>query len=180
MKENDIGKVKEQKLLFLLRSMLKNSRLSDRDMAKLLHISQPTVTRLRRSLETSGYVKSYTVVPDFAKMGYRVLAFTFSKLKSYPQPKDAQELFKRATEWAGKHPNVIYAADGQGLGGKDIVMISFHKDYDDYTKFIHSYAFEWGQIISIFETFITSTTSEFTMKPFDLKYLAYDEQNPRA
>lgn len=180
MKENNVGSLKEQKLLLLLKSMIKNSRLSDRDMAKALHISQPTVTRLRKSLETSGYVKSYTVVPDFPKLGYRVLAFTFSKLKTYPQPKDAQELFQRAAEWVGKHPNVIYASDGQGLGGKDIVMVSFHKDYDDYTKFIHSYAFEWGQVISIFESFITSTTSELTMKPFDLKYLAYDEKTGQA
>jgi Lrp/AsnC family leucine-responsive transcriptional regulator len=167
--------MKEQKLINLLRLMMKNSRLSDRDMAKLLNVSQPTVTRMRTALETGGYIKSYTVVPDFGKMGYRVLAFTFSKLKSYPETKDAQELFRQACEWVNKRPNVIYAGDGQGLGGKDIVIISFHKDYDDYTRFIHNYAFEWGHIVSVFETFIVSVMSELTMKPLDLKYLGNDQ-----
>jgi DNA-binding Lrp family transcriptional regulator len=130
---------------------------------------------MRTALEKEGFVRSYTAVPDFAKMGYRILAFTFSKLKVYPQSKDAQQLFEEASKWAAGRNNVIYAADGQGLGGKDIVMISFHKDYDDYTKFIHSYAFEWGHVVSVFETFIVSVVSELTLKPFDIKYLAYDQ-----
>jgi hypothetical protein len=37
---------------------------------------------------------------------------------------------------------------------------------------MHRYAFEWGSIISTFESFIANTMSELTMKPFDLTYLA--------
>jgi len=55
-------------------------------------------------------------------------------------------------------------------------MVSFHRDYDDYTKFIQSYAFEWGHLVDVFETFIVSLKSELTMKPFDLKYLGYEEE----
>jgi DNA-binding Lrp family transcriptional regulator len=165
----------ERRLLEILRFMMKNSRLSDRELAKRLHISQPTVTRNRVILEKNGYIQGYTLVPDFVKLGYKILAFTFGQLKSYPDAGEAQKIFENGSEWVNKHPNVIYSADGQGLGGKDVVMISLHRDYDDYTKFMHSFAFDWGHMISTFETFMVSLSSELTMKHFDLRYLAEDK-----
>ena len=155
--------------------MIKNSRVSDRELARLLQVSQPTVTRIRGQLEKEGYIKTYTVVPDFTKMGYQILAFTFSKLRSYPTTDEAIDIVRRASEWVNDRPNVIFAADGQGLGGKDVVMMSFHKNYREYTDFMHDYAFKWGQFISTFDTFMVSIGSGLTMKPLDLRYLAQDE-----
>jgi Lrp/AsnC family leucine-responsive transcriptional regulator len=166
--------MKEEKRLNLLKLLMKNSRMSDRELAKRLQVSQPTLTRIRHVLEKKGYIRSYTVTPDFGKMGYAILAFIFGKLRSYPKTSKAEELVKQASEWVTKRPNVIYAADGQGLSGKDLVMVSYHRDFQDYVEFIHSYAFEWGRIVSEFETFIVSLKSELTLKPFDLKHLAYD------
>jgi DNA-binding Lrp family transcriptional regulator len=167
--------MKEEKLLDLLKVMLKNSRLSDRELARLMNLSQPTVSRVRTALEKQGYIKTYTVIPDFRKMGYRLLAFTFCKMKSYPNAKEAMDLVRQGAEWASKRPNVVFASDGQGLGGSDIVVMSFHKDYDEYLEFMHSYAFEWGYALSTFDSFIVSTTSKLVMKPFDLRYLANDK-----
>ncbi len=164
-----------EKLQALLRLFMKNSRLSDREMARTLHISQPTVSRLRASLEKDGYIRSYTIVPEFSKVGYKIMAFTFSKMKSYPTAKEAEEVILKGKKWAAGYPNIIYVADGQGLGGKDFVLISVHKDYDDYTRFIHAFAYEWSQILSTFETFITNTVSDLNLKPFDLAYLAKDK-----
>ena len=165
--------MKTEKMLELLKLLMKNSRLSDREIAKRLKFSQPTVTRLRRSLEKQGYVKSYTIVPNFEKIGYKILAFTFASLKAYPDRKKAIEIVQKAVKWLDKHPNVIYSNDGHGLG-KDIVIVSFHKDYDDYTRFMHEYALDWGEIISSFESFMTNLKSEFIMRKFDLTYLADD------
>jgi DNA-binding Lrp family transcriptional regulator len=164
--------MKEQRVLDILRAIMKNSRLSDRELAKRLHISQPTISRTRAQLEREGYIRSYTAVPEFGKVGFKIMAITFAKVRAYPSADEANGIIQKAREWLAKRPNVIYAADGQGMGGKDVVMISFHKDYDDYTRFIHSYAFEWGSIISTFETFIVNVLSELTLKPFDLTYLA--------
>lgn len=168
--------MQRKKVLRLLRLMIKNSRVSDRELAKLLQVSQPTVTRMRSRLEQEGYIKTYTVIPDFTKMGYQILAFTFSKLRSYPTTEEAINIVQRASDWVNNRPNVIFAADGQGLGGKDVIMISFHRNYGEFTDFIHSYAFEWGQFISTFDTFMVSMKSGLTMKPLDLRYLARDER----
>lgn len=152
--------------------MLRNSKRSDREIARVLGVSQPTITRTRAQLEKE-YIKTYTVIPDFAKLGYQILAFTFLKMKSYPSTEEADKIMKRAAEWANKYPNVIFAADGEGLG-RDIIIISFHKDYSLYSNFMRTFAMEWGQIISDFDSFLVSIGSECNMKPFDLKYLADD------
>ncbi len=164
--------MKTQKLIELLKVLMKNCKLSDRQIARRFGGSQPTVTRLRTCLEKQGFVKSYTVVPNFGKIGYKIIAFTFSSLKGYPSRERALKIVQKAKRWLEKHPNVIYAADGQGLGGRDLVMVSFHKDYDDYTKLMHDFAFEWGGVIDTFESFIANLMSELTMREFDISYLA--------
>ena len=63
----------------LLSELVKNSRRSDRELAKAIDASQPTTTRLRTKLEKEGYIKEYTVIPNF-KIGYTIMALNFMKL----------------------------------------------------------------------------------------------------
>jgi Mn-dependent DtxR family transcriptional regulator len=37
---------------------MKDSKRSDRELAKLFHVSQPTVTRIRAKLEKTGYINN--------------------------------------------------------------------------------------------------------------------------
>jgi Lrp/AsnC family transcriptional regulator for asnA, asnC and gidA len=55
--------------LKLISELMKNSRRSDRALAKVLKTSQPMVTRTRARLEREGYLREYTVIPDFHKLG---------------------------------------------------------------------------------------------------------------
>lgn len=167
--------MKSEKLLRLVKELLKNSKRSDREIAKRLGLSQATITRTRAQLQKEGYIKTFTVIPDFVKLGYEILAFTFSKMKSYPTTEETAKIAQRAREWVDKHPNIIFSADGQGLGGKDVMMMSFHKNYSRYADFMRAYAMDWGQVISEFESFVVSLGSGYKLKPLDLKYLAEDE-----
>ena len=72
-----------------------------------------------------------------------------------------------------KRPNIIFAADGEGFG-KDLVLISFHKNYSAYTTFVRSFAMDWGPSLDNFESFLVSIGSGYTLRDFDLKYLADD------
>ena len=166
--------MKNRKLVRLLREMLRDSKRSDREMSKTLGVSQPTVSRARTQLEKRGYIKSYTVIPDFEKLGYQILAFTFSKMKTYPSSEKIEKITNLAMEWAMNHPNVIFAADGEGLG-RDVVMMSFHKDYAQYSDFMRSYAMDWGEVVDSFDSFLVSIGSGYKLKPLDLKYLADDQ-----
>lgn len=167
--------MKEQNEQTVLKELLKNSRGSDRELAKQLGLSQPTVSRIRARLEKEGFIQTYTVVPDFTRLGYQILAFTFVKLKSFPSRDESRKIAATATEWLSKRPNVIFAADGEGLGGKDLIMVSFHKSYAKYSDFMRTFAMDWGKTISAFETYTVSLESGFKLKTLDLKYLADDE-----
>jgi DNA-binding Lrp family transcriptional regulator len=63
--------------LRIIAELMKNSRRSDRELAKTVGTSQPTVTRIRNRLEKEGYLLEYTAIPDFAKIGYHLFALTF-------------------------------------------------------------------------------------------------------
>jgi len=53
----------KQKLVDLLYELMKNSKRSDRELARVVRVSQPTITRMRKNLEKSGYIREYTVMP---------------------------------------------------------------------------------------------------------------------
>lgn len=67
----------KQKLIDLLYEIMKDSRRSDRELAKTVKVSQPTITRMRKVLENNGYIREYTVMPALEKLGFEILAFNF-------------------------------------------------------------------------------------------------------
>ena len=164
--------MKQQKLLRLVSEMLKNSKKSDRELAGILGVSQPTVSRTRARIEKD-YIKTYTIIPDFEKLGYQIMAFTFAKTKAYAENKSAAEMTKKTKEWVDKRPNVIFGAYGEGLG-KDVVLISFHKNYSAYAAFTRTFAKDWGTYLDSFESFLVSIAAGYQLRDFDLKYLADD------
>ncbi|MBX5326165.1 MAG: Lrp/AsnC family transcriptional regulator [Candidatus Bathyarchaeia archaeon] len=164
--------MKEKDALRLLLEMMKNSRRSDRDLAKVLHVSQPTVTRTRQRLEKD-YIQTYTLVPRFDKIGYEILAFTFCKSKTYEKA-TTDKMINHAREWYLKHPCVIFASDGEGLG-KDAVVVSFHRSYSDYADFMREFTVDWADFVIDLQSFLVSVKKGVIMKPFDLKYFADDK-----
>ena len=164
--------MKPQKLLRLVSEMLKNSKKSDRELAGILGVSQPTVSRTRARIEKE-YIKTYTIIPDFQKLGYKIMAFTFGKTKLYSGEDKTVEIAQKSKEWVAKRPNVIFGSGGEGLG-KDIVLMSFHKDYSAYAEFMRSFGMDLGHFMDNFESFLVSIGSGYKLRNFDLKYLADD------
>lgn len=162
--------MKEEKIVKLLKELIRNSRRSDRELAKTLKISQPTVTRNRKLAES--YIRSYTIVPEFKKIGYEILAITFGKAKTYDR-KQVEAKLELAKKWVMQHPNVFFASDGEGLG-KDAVIFSLHKDYSKYADFMREYTVNFADFVSDVQSFIVSLKTGMIIKPFDLKYLAED------
>jgi len=162
--------MKKQKLLRLVSEMLKNSKKSDRELAGILGVSQPTVSRTRARIEKE-YIKTYTIIPDFEKLDYQIMAFTFAKTKSRPDA--AAEIARKSKDWLANRPNVIFGANGEGFG-KDIVLMSFHKNYSAYAEFMQSFSMDWGDCLDDFESFLVSIGAGYKLRDFDLKYLADD------
>ena len=157
----------KKRMMSLLLELLKNSKRSDRKLAKVLGVSQPTVTRMRQRLVKEGMIKEFTVIPDFTKMGYTIMAISFVKRK---MTIDSEE---KTEKWIKKYPNVIFVAGAHGMG-KNGVMISLHKNYTDYSNFMAEHQQHWDGYIEELESLLISLEGRI-IKPLSLAYLA--EQN---
>lgn len=154
----------------LLGELLKNSRRSDRELAKALGTSQPTVTRKRANIEKN-FIDGYTAIPKWEKIGFEIVAFTFVRHNiKYAKPEVRQETFKKVEEWMMKQPNVVFAIDGQGMGW-DGIFVSFHKNYSDFTEFMKKHNSELSEFLIDCQSFISNISPTTIKKPFHLKYL---------
>ena len=164
----------------ILCELMKNARTSDRELAKIIGVSQPTVTRNRWKLESNGLVE-YSAIPNLKKLGFEMLALNFINYRPEIR-KDLQqnsELTRKIQAHLEKHPNVILASSGKGKGANG-VSISIHKNYSDYVNFRNDIAEEWYPYVLSVEAFIISLKSDnilrnLTFKHFG-KYLKKDPQ----
>lgn len=122
----------------LISELMKNSRRSDRELAKTLNVSQPTVTRTRQRLEKEGIIKEYTMIPDFQKLGYQIMAVIFFKLKHALSPQEVQEMHRESRRMEKENPTkFLLAMNGIGMG-ENAVVVSLFKDYSDYARYMRT------------------------------------------
>jgi DNA-binding Lrp family transcriptional regulator len=122
--------------LKLISELMKNSRRSDRELAKAIGTSQPTVTRIRNKMEKEGYILEYTAMPNFIKLGYHLFALTLISIKQALSKEEAEKARKAAVQMARDAPsNVVVIERGIGLGHTAMIG-SFHKDYASYVELI--------------------------------------------
>lgn len=121
--------------LKLLSELMKNSRRSDRELAKAIGVSQPTVSRLLKRLEKSGFIQAYTIIPDFSKIGFQIMAFTFARLRSPISPKELEEAREGVRELLNKEKSpAILGMSGMGFNA-DRVLLTLHEDYAAFSDF---------------------------------------------
>jgi len=158
-------------MINLLLELLKDSKRSDRELAKVLDVSQPTVSRMRSRLLKEGAIKEFTVIPDFVKLGYEIMAITCVKVKE----KMIMKLEKKAEEYMKTQPSIIFAGGGAQGMGKNGVMISLHESYSDFSNFLKNHMAYWGDNIEDHFSILVSLR-ERIVKPFPLKYLTEQEE----
>jgi len=152
----------------ILIQLLKNSKLSDREIAKKLKTSQSTITRTRHKLEKR-FINSYTIVPDLANLDIKLIAFTFGKCST-----PTEKWMKGVKDFIEKQPNMIFVGCGEGMGKTD-AMVSFHNDFSDYTEFMRKsrlFCRDFGMALESFiiptdklvKTLDMSKTIEFLIK----------------
>lgn len=149
------------KLLFAL---IKNSKRSDRELARALQLSQPTVTRLRKIVEKEA-IEQYTALPNLSYLGFNLISFTFSSTRELVFP-----LWDKGKKWIKEQPSIIFASTGQGMDS-DVVIVSVHKDYADFVKFYLTFRSDWGDSLQNFRTFLISVKASLQLKAFSLNSL---------
>lgn len=148
----------------LLSELLKDSKKSDRELAKVIGVSQPTVSRIRNKLVQDGLIKEFTVIPDLERIGFEILAISTVRTRV------TQETMKKAEKWMKTHPNIIFWAEAEGMG-KNGVMISLHKNYGAYSNFVRENLQYWGDDIEDYDTLLVSLRGTIA-KPLSLSSLS--------
>ena len=154
----------------ILYALMKNAKKSDREIAKALGISQPTVSRRRAFLEKE-VIEGYTVIPKWEKLGYRIFAMTFVKIKPVVGTKEEYaDSRKRGTEWLMSQPYIVMSGGCRGMG-VDAFNLSFHKSYSDYDDFMRNLRLEMGDLIENVKSVLVNLTGKELLKPPHMKYL---------
>jgi len=148
----------------LMSELIKNSRRSDRELAKAIGVSQPTITRRRTMLEKD-LILGYTAIPKWEKFGYELFAITLVKIKAAIASKEEYgDTRKKGTEWLMKQPCVIMAGACRGMG-VDSFMITIHKSYKDYDDFLRSHRLELGEFAEDVQSILVNLSGKEVLKP---------------
>jgi len=110
-----------------------NGRLSTQKIAKLTRIPITTVHNRIKKLEKDGYIRQYTIIPDYKKMDKGLCSLILITVNYRPAPgmKLSQvEIAKKIKRLPGVEEVLIVA------GGTDIVAKLRVKDVDELNKFI--------------------------------------------
>lgn len=149
----------------LISELLKNSRRSDRELAKAIGTSQPTTTRLRTKLEKEGYIREYTIIPNFSKIGYTIMAMNFIKLDPKITEREIEEFRRSHPDTMGKDPfGIVLIHRGIGLG-YDSMIVSFHQTYAAYDAFRKNTKKSMGPSITEMNTFLINIEENNTLPP---------------
>jgi DNA-binding Lrp family transcriptional regulator len=158
----------------LLFELMKDAKRSDRQLARLLGVSQPTITRKRSFLEKE-LIDGYTAIPKWDKLGYEIFAITLIKIKSEIASKEQYATIrKRGLEWLMSQPRIVMAGGCRGMG-VDSFMMSFHQTYADYDEFMRSYKLELGDLIEDVQYVLVNLAGKELLKPLHLKYMAEEK-----
>jgi len=150
----------------ILSALMKNSKIRDRQLAKQIGVSQPTVTRRRARMEKERLL-DYTAIPDFTKLGFEILAFTFATSKKSGVP---EEQVPKAKSFYAKRDDVIFVSTGSG-NERNRMSISIHKSYSDYVKYTRALDKEWGDVMTNRMSFIVSLIGDTIIRNLTFKHL---------
>lgn len=159
-----------KKMYRLLLEYLKDSDRSDGEIAKIIGVSQPTVSRMKSKLLKEGYVTHFSAFPDFGKMGYEIMAFSFVKF-NLDMVRENEDV---SMAWVAQHPCIIFSSRAEGMG-IDAVTVSMHKTYADFRKFVNANREQWGKFMVKSHHVLVDMKSEFT-KLYSFRYLADCEE----
>ena len=158
--------------LKLVIELLKNSHRSDRELARAIRVSQPTLSRARERLEKRGTIKEYTIIPDYVQLGFALMSITFTKMKGQLSKETIDDYMKRARNAMSEHPSALILGN-TGMGcNADYVTIAFHKDYSEYSEFMTDIRQFPNVNIDETRSFLVDLADENQFQPLSFYHLA--------
>ena len=135
-------------------------------------MSQPTVSRVLKRLEKEGYIKEYTMIPDFGKLGYQILAFSTCKVTENVSRDDIEKTRETIREEFTKEP-LSYILGMSGIGMEaDRMIVTLHEDFASYHKFVDRFRRDPNVKMGHVDTFTVSLADKNHFHGLTLSALA--------
>ncbi|HVP16074.1 MAG TPA: winged helix-turn-helix transcriptional regulator [candidate division Zixibacteria bacterium] len=123
--------------LKLIAELMKNSRRSDRELAKAVGVSQPTVSRTIRKLEKEGVIREYTMIPDFGKLGFQLMSLVTTKEGEIVKENETEQAWKKAREASKKTPVPFLFVLSTKPSEADTTACALHESYSAYAAYVN-------------------------------------------
>jgi DNA-binding Lrp family transcriptional regulator len=152
--------------------LIKNSHRSDRELARAVGVSQPTLSRTRTRLEKQGMINEYTIIPNCSQLGLKLLSITFTKMKGPFSKEILDDLKKRARNTMNERPSALILGN-TGMGcNADYVAIAFHRDYEEYSEYMRDIKEFPSVNIDETKSFIINLSEKEQLQPLSFSRLA--------
>ncbi len=134
----------------IVKAFMQFPKMSDRKIADIAGVSQPTVTRIRHRLVDGGFL-SFLAVPGLSKLGYEIVAMNTVKCST---AKDHTAL---------KDKRVVFVCMHAEIQRETAFVVSVHKDYSSYIRLISKFR-EPCKIILLETSKLTKPIKPFSFK----------------
>ena len=125
-------------------------------------------------MEKDRLIDSYTAIPNFAKLGFEIMAFSFYSWRLEATQKLTQNreaVTRKFHTFLEDHKNIIFTSNGRGFG-MERMMFSVHKSYADYVKLMRAVNIEWGDYLSGINSFIVSLQEDVVGRKLSFEHFA--------
>lgn len=172
--------MKKELIIKTLFELIKNSKRSDREIARSLGLWQSTITRYRKTLEKEGIIREYTLIPNLEKMGYEILVFQFVAQKRNNEI--SYEIWrkiwrKKMRELLNDFPEVVFSIEVMPVENAvwDALIASLHENITDFSEYMKSFSKASKDLIAHYPQahvlLLARLSGESTLKPLSLRYL---------
>jgi len=155
----------------LIAELIRNSRRSDRELAKAVGCSQPTVSRMIRRLEKEGYIKEYTMIPEFHRLGYEIMALTFIQNEKKSGMEELEDLRTKGRELEKNSAvSALFIMNGIGRDSNRVIL-SLHESYSSFADFVRLMKQLAAYNVHYVDSFLISTTDKSHSRPLTFAVL---------
>lgn len=144
--------------LKVLREIQLDSRISNNELARRIHLSQPaTHARLKR-LKSSGVIKSYTAILDIEKSGFALSCFLHIRLRAH-----MNKSLSRFEEGVRQFPEIL---ECHYISGEfDYLLKAIFKNREGLTDFLRTKLSKLPDVIQISTSLILSEIKSTLVLP---------------
>jgi DNA-binding Lrp family transcriptional regulator len=130
--------------------LIRDARTTVTDISKKLNVPRTTIMHRLERLEEEGYIRKYTAIPDYRKLGYNFVAYVLLRVKrerSVAGRSSQVVLAEKILSTANASNTLPYVEEAQIITGQyDILLKIRAKKWEDISRFLIVHLAEFEEI----------------------------------